>query len=85
MDGMLDLAGLMKQHAQISLGLAELQMLTSHLSGAIMVSPTKANNLVPGMLMVITSWPSKAQNDCMKCRSCRTPCAVAESNATSSA
>ena len=46
--GMLDLSVLMKQHAQVGEGLAALQMLTSHLPGAIMVSSTKDNNLCLG-------------------------------------
>ena len=43
--GMSDLAVLMKQHTQIGEGLAALQMLTSHLPDAVMVSSTKDHNL----------------------------------------
>ena len=46
--GMLDLSVLMKQHAQVGEGPAALQMLTSHLPGAIMVSSTKDNDLCLG-------------------------------------
>ena len=46
--GMHDLSVLMKKHAQIGGGLAAFQMLTSHLPGAIMVSPTKDHNLYFG-------------------------------------
>ena len=46
--GMSDLAVLMKQYTQIGEGLAALQMLTSHLLDAIMVSSTKDHNLCFG-------------------------------------
>ena len=46
--GMLDLSVLMEQHSQVGEGLAALQTLTSHLSGAIMVSSTKDHNLCLG-------------------------------------
>ena len=46
--GMSDLAVLMKQHTQIGEGLAALQMLTSHLPDAVMVSSTKDHNLCFG-------------------------------------
>ena len=46
--GMLDLSVLMKQHAQIGEGLAAFQMSTSHLPGAVMVSPTKDHNFCFG-------------------------------------
>ena len=42
---MSDLAVLMKQHTQIGERLAALQMLTSHLPDAVMVSSTKDHNL----------------------------------------
>ena len=45
---MSDLAVLMKQHTQIGEGLAALQMLTSHLPDAVMVSSTKDHNLCFG-------------------------------------
>ena len=45
---MSDLAVLMKQHTQIGEGLVALQMLTSHLPDAVMVSSTKDHNLCFG-------------------------------------
>ena len=45
---MSDLAVLLKQHTQIGEGLAALQMLTSHLPDAVMVSSIKDHNLCFG-------------------------------------
>ena len=67
---MSDLAVLMKQHTQIGEGLAALQMLTSHLPDAVMVSSTKDHPSLKSIIKalahplprssVVYVWPWKA-------------------------